>query len=132
MPDNPSENDFMEIVTAAVQAERNAGDQRLEDAQSALHAALEDLAKVKQERDGLVAAHIMRNRPIYADESISAAMDASEHGRKIAATWLAAHDRQVAARVLRDASRFSRRDSEIIMLKQLAAQYERGERGVPA
>ena len=49
MPDNPSENDFMEIVTAAVQAERNAGDQRLEDAQSALQAALEDLAKAKQQ-----------------------------------------------------------------------------------
>ena len=49
MPDNPRENDFMEIVTAAVQAERNAGDQRLEDLQAALQAALEDLAKAKQQ-----------------------------------------------------------------------------------
>lgn len=47
MPDNPSENDFMEIVTAAVQAERNAGDQRLEDLQAALQATLDDLAKAK-------------------------------------------------------------------------------------
>ena len=49
MPDDPSEADFMEVVTAAVQAERNAGDLRREEVQAALTAALEDLARVKQQ-----------------------------------------------------------------------------------
>lgn len=49
MPDDPSEADFMEVVTAAVQAERNAGDLRREEGQAALTAALEDLARVKQQ-----------------------------------------------------------------------------------
>lgn len=57
MPDVPSEDDFMEIVTAAVQAERNAGDQRREDVQAALQAALKDLAKANSALTSEQIAH---------------------------------------------------------------------------
>ena len=118
--------------------------------QAALQAALDELAKCKQERDGLAAA--LKQTKDKCFEAICSVDDEMRRGMvfpnpllAVSARFalasieitdpqaiLAAHDRAVAARVLRDASRFSRRDSEIIMLKQLAAQYERGERGVPA
>lgn len=102
----------------------------------------DDLEAVKRQRDGLAVvlekygthlptcAHVTRRLGAGAlcfTENCDCGFDDVDQS-----DVLAAHDRAVAARVLRDACRFLRWDSGIIMLKQLAAQYERGEREVPS
>ena len=105
----------------------------ISDQTAALQAALEELARVKRERDqalksaniqceiryselaraekaererdGLAAALLARERPIYADEDQARVMDTQDKGASIALAWLASHDRQVAARVLREAAK---------------------------
>jgi len=112
---------------------------QMEDAKQALQAALEDLARVKQERDGLA----QRLRYECPDCCGTGAVETSgpDDGQVElmacarcgpAYDELAAHDRAVAARVLRavDTHLHYLVDSEI--LREFAAQYEAGEREVPS
>ncbi len=141
-----TDSDLEECITAAVQAERNAGDLRLADATAALQAALEDLEKCKQERDGLAVA-LLGFRKVLDNESdiddkgrpnvhmkLLVALDTlHEDGLRV----LAAHDRQVAARVLRREAAEWRKSSDITHrafaagLIDSAEEYEAGEREVP-
>jgi len=134
-----TDSDLEECITAAVQAERNAGDLRLADATAALQAALEDLEKCKQERDGLAVA-LLGFRKVLDNESdiddkgrpnvhmkLLVALDTlHEDGLRV----LAAHDRQVAARVLRYASK-QIHTTPWWALAKLADEYEAGTREVP-
>jgi hypothetical protein len=123
---------------------------QMEDAKQVLQAALEDLARVTRERDGLAAALKKTKDQCYAsicsvDEeqrrggvfanpllAVSARFALATIDHEDPATLLAAHDRQVAARVLRavDTHLHYLVDSEI--LREFAAQYEAGEREVPS
>jgi hypothetical protein len=133
-----TDSDLEECITAAVQAERNAGDLRLADATAALQAALEELAKVKQERDH-IAGKLAGCKDCggsgyvggYANDG---PLDGAtcNHGNV-----LAAHDRQVAARVLRAEAAEWHESTDITHrafaagLIDSAEEYERGEREVP-
>ena len=120
--------------------------------QAALQAALDELAKCKQERDGLAAAlgkygthietcaQVSRLEGGFASlcfsENCTCGFDDCSEGMD-----LAAHDRAVAARVLRQTANGYLRDAvcdwqttHITVGKELvliAAQYEAGEREVP-
>ena len=149
LPDNPSENDFLEVVTAAVQAERNAGDLRREEVQAALQAALEELARVTKERDGLAAAlkqtkdrcfeaicsvdDEMRRGMVFPNPLLAVSARFALASIEIAdpGAILSAHDRQVAARVLREAEKLMFDEVECSKVLYMAAQYEAGEREVP-
>lgn len=87
------------------------------DSNAALQAALEDLAKVQAERDGLAA-----------DLKTANACLAMVDGAK---PFVAAHDRKVAARVLRYAETHVIDPVECDTLLYMAGEYERGEREVP-
>lgn len=128
---------------------------REQDQQAALQAALEDLARVTQERDGLAAALKKTKDQCYAsicsvDEeqrrggvfanpllAVSARFALATIDHEDPATLLAAHDRQVAARVLRERAKaysLSPEPNAFAFASDLyahVAQYERGEREVP-
>lgn len=94
------------------------------------NAALEDLARATKERDGLAAALCTLqqdhscDRQWLRENGYSAIADALEFP---ASTILAAHDRRVAARVLRHAESLVPGP----LLLTLAYEYEDGEREVP-
>lgn len=127
-----ADSDLEECITAAVQAERNSGDLRLADATAALQAALEDLAKVKQERDGL-AAKLFKCEDCGGTGYIASySADGWPEGTPCDhVAIVAAHDRQVAARVLRDVQWTIPLPMGGGDLLELAAEYESGEREVP-
>lgn len=108
--------------------------------QAALQAALDELAKCKQERDGLAAAlgkygthietcaQVSRLEGGFASlcfsENCTCGFDDCSEGMD-----LAAHDRAVAARVLKEIVRDGGWTMRYALL--VAEQYEAGEREVP-
>ena len=115
--------------------------------QAALQAALDELAKCKQERDGLVAA--LKQTKDKCFEAICSVDDEMRRGMvfpnpllAVSARFalasieitdpqaiLAAHDRAVAARVLKEIVRDGGWTMRYALL--VAEQYEAGEREVP-
>lgn len=153
-----TDSDLEECITAAVQAERNAGDLRLADATAALQAALEDLAKAYSDLTSEQIAHgkTMKERDELAHHlrfhcpdchGTGAVETAGPEDGQVelvdcercvpAKAILAAHDRQVAARVLRREAAEWRKSSDITHrafaagLIDSAEEYEAGEREVP-
>ena len=150
-----SDGVFIEEITSALQAESNAelerGRARTATVQAALKAALEDLAKAysaltseqiahgktMRERDGL-AERLRYECPdccgtgavetLGPDDGQVELMACARCGP--AYDELAAHDRAVAARVLREARRYVD-DCSSDTISEIADEYRRGEREVP-
>lgn len=131
---------LVELITTAIQETSNEtlerGRKRTAEVQAALQAALEDLAKVKQERD-----HIAGKLAGCKECGGSGYVGGYAHDGPLDGTIcnhgnvLAAHDRKVAAGVLREFRRtMSARQTWCIVADNctdMAEQYERGEREVP-
>ncbi len=147
---------LVELITTAIQAASNEqlerGRKRTAEAQAALQAALEDLAQVAKERDELKGiesrqgdiiaktGEVALNRIVKLErERDGLAARLADSGDRMARIRnerdelqaivedLSAHDRQVAARVLRHAESLVPGP----LLLTLAYEYEDGEREVP-
>ena len=109
----------------------------ISDQTAALQAALEDLARVKQERDAFALA-LQYRCPVCGGEGAVTGCGPNDEpvlyecaNCSPANRHLAAHDRAVAARVLYAVRRYVD-DCSSDKISEIAAQYERGEREVPS
>ncbi len=107
----------------------------ISDQTAALQAALEELAKVKQERDGL-AAKVKAGCQKCSGYGKVGYQDVDDYpcledcpDCKGARQILAAHDRKVAAGVLRDYAKVIKPTSQGMLIA--AAEYEAGTREAP-
>ena len=134
-PNCENEEWWVNQITTAIQEASNdtleRGRKRTAEVQAALQAALEDLERVKQERDHIAGKLAGCKECGGSGYVVSHAYDGypegtpCEHGNV-----LATHDRAVAARVLYAVRRYVD-DCSSDKISEIAAQYERGEREVP-
>lgn len=137
---------WIRTITTAIQAACN-GELELGRARmAALQAALEELARVTKERDGLAAVteligntllRVEINPANYTHEEVCALNDAASVAFQLAdhdmgPAALASHDRQVAARVLRSLGPIVLSPFTWEEIKKLADEFEAGEREVPS
>ena len=117
--------DFLRVVSNAIAS-------AITDQTAALQAALEDLEKCRQERDGL-AAKLFKCEDCGGTGYIASfSADGWPEGAPCDhVAIVAAHDRQVAARVLREVRRYVD-DCSSDTISGIADAYERGEREVPS
>jgi len=140
-PNCENEEWWVNQITTAIQEASNdtleRGRKRTAEVQAALQAALEDLARVKQERDAFALA-LQYRCPVCGGEGAVTGCGPNDEpvlyecaNCSPANRHLAAHDRAVAARVLYAVRRYVD-DCSSDKISEIAAQYERGEREVPS